>query len=151
MHCKTCFRFKFLRAVIMNCTALWVVTPCSLEIARPLATVYCLHLQDRLLNRGRNWQKLTSACLLFLHVSSLKLETLCSSETSGSFPIIRQYKAEGPVTVAERSKAWTVFARLETRIVSSNPSQDMDVCVRFSTGRGLATSWSPAQGVLPNV
>jgi hypothetical protein len=31
------------------------------------------------------------------------------------------------VTVAERSKAWTVFARLEAGIVSSNPTQDMDV------------------------
>jgi endo-1,4-beta-D-glucanase Y len=32
-----------------------------------------------------------------------------------------------PVTVAERSKAWTVFARSEAEIVDSNPAQDMDV------------------------
>jgi hypothetical protein len=32
-----------------------------------------------------------------------------------------------PVTVAERSKACTVFARLETGIVVSNPTQGMDV------------------------
>jgi hypothetical protein len=51
-----------------------------------------------------------------------------------------------PVTVAERSKACTVFARSEAGIVSSNPTQGMDVwCVYvfilcLCTGRGLATS-----------
>jgi hypothetical protein len=32
-----------------------------------------------------------------------------------------------PVTVAERSEACTVFARLEAWIVGSNPTQGMDV------------------------
>jgi hypothetical protein len=32
-----------------------------------------------------------------------------------------------PVTVAERSRACTVFARSEAGIVGSNPTQDMDV------------------------
>jgi hypothetical protein len=60
-----------------------------------------------------------------------------------------------PITVAERSKACTVFARSDARIVGSNPTQGMDVwclcvcvCVRararvvlcLCTGRGLATS-----------
>jgi hypothetical protein len=31
-----------------------------------------------------------------------------------------------PVTVAERSKACTVFARSETRIVGSKPTQGME-------------------------
>jgi hypothetical protein len=65
-----------------------------------------------------------------------------------------------PVTVAERSKAWTVFARSEAGIVGSNPTQDMDVwcvCAFFCVyvvlclGRGLATGWSLVQGVLPSV
>jgi hypothetical protein len=30
-----------------------------------------------------------------------------------------------------RAKAWTVFARLNTEIVDSNPTQDMDVCLRL--------------------
>jgi hypothetical protein len=35
-----------------------------------------------------------------------------------------------PVTVAERSKAWTVFACSKTGIVGSNPAQGVDVwCV----------------------
>jgi hypothetical protein len=54
-----------------------------------------------------------------------------------------------PVTVAQRSKACTVFARSEAGIVGSNPTQDMDVwyvyvllcvCVALCVGRGLATS-----------
>jgi hypothetical protein len=32
-----------------------------------------------------------------------------------------------PVTVAERSKAWTVSARSDAVIVGSKPTQDMDV------------------------
>jgi hypothetical protein len=34
-----------------------------------------------------------------------------------------------PITVAARSKAWTVFARSNTEIVGSNPTQGMDVCI----------------------
>jgi hypothetical protein len=39
-----------------------------------------------------------------------------------------------PVTVAERSKAYTVFARSEAGIMGSNHIQGVDfgVCVRFS-------------------
>jgi hypothetical protein len=36
-----------------------------------------------------------------------------------------------PIKVAARSKAWTVFARSNTGIVCSNPTRDMDVCVRL--------------------
>jgi hypothetical protein len=54
-----------------------------------------------------------------------------------------------PMTVAARSKAWTVFARSNTGIVSSNPIQGMDVYVFVLFC--LATGWSPLQGVLPTV
>jgi hypothetical protein len=54
-----------------------------------------------------------------------------------------------PVTVAERSKAYTVFARSEVGIVGSNPTRIwvfsvcmrlFYVCVVLCLGRGLATS-----------
>jgi hypothetical protein len=61
----------------------------------------------------------------------------------------------GPVTVAALSKAWIVFARSDTGIVGSNPTQGMAVCVRLfcvcvvlCLGSGLATGWSLVQGVL---
>jgi hypothetical protein len=60
-----------------------------------------------------------------------------------------------PITVAARSKAWTIFARSNTGIVGSNPTQGMDVCLVYSVfmlscvGSGLAMGWSPVQGVLP--
>jgi hypothetical protein len=62
-----------------------------------------------------------------------------------------------PVTVADRC---TVFARSEVGVVDSNPIQDMDVwcvcvffcvCVVLCLCKGLATSWSPDQGVLPSI
>jgi hypothetical protein len=34
-----------------------------------------------------------------------------------------------PITMAERSKTLTVFARSNAGIVGSNPTQGMDVCV----------------------
>jgi hypothetical protein len=62
------------------------------------------------------------------------------------------------ITLAARSKAWTVFARSNTGVIGSNPTRGMDVCVRvfcvyavLCIGSGLATGWSPAQGVLPTV
>jgi hypothetical protein len=64
----------------------------------------------------------------------------------------------GPITVAEWSNAWTIFALSNTGIVRSNPTQGMDVCVRLfyvcvvlCVGSDLATGWSPVQGVLPIV
>jgi hypothetical protein len=62
-----------------------------------------------------------------------------------------------PVTVAAQSKAWNVFARLNTGIVGSNPARGMDVFCVYSVfvlscvGSGLATVWSLVQGVLPIV
>jgi hypothetical protein len=62
-----------------------------------------------------------------------------------------------PITVAARSKAWTVLARSNAGVMGSNPTQGMGVYVRLFcvyvlyVGSGLATGWSPAQGVLPTV
>jgi hypothetical protein len=65
----------------------------------------------------------------------------------------------GPsTTVAARCEVWNVFARSNNAIVGSNPTQGIDVCVRLfcvcvvlCVSRGLATGWSPVQGVLPTV
>jgi hypothetical protein len=57
-----------------------------------------------------------------------------------------------PGTVAERSKAWIVFARSDGMIVGLNPTRAWmsGVCVSFvlCLGSGLATSWSLVQGAL---
>jgi hypothetical protein len=63
-----------------------------------------------------------------------------------------------PIRVASRSKAWTDVTHLNTRIVGSNRTQGMDVCVRLfcacvvlCVGSGLATGWSSVQEVLHTV
>jgi hypothetical protein len=64
-----------------------------------------------------------------------------------------------PITVAARSKAWIVFARLNAEIVGSNPSKRYRclcvrlfcVCVDLCAGSGFTTGWSLVQGVLPTV
>jgi hypothetical protein len=61
-------------------------------------------------------------------------------------------------TVAVRFKAWTVFVRSNAGIVGSNPNQGTDVCAHLfcvcadlCAGSGLATGWSPVEGVLLTV
>jgi hypothetical protein len=51
-----------------------------------------------------------------------------------------------PIKLAARSKAWTLFARSDIRVVGSNPIWGMDVGVRL-----FCLRWSPVQGVLPTV
>jgi hypothetical protein len=57
------------------------------------------------------------------------------------------------MTLAERSKAWSVFAISIAGVVVSIPIKGMDicVCVVLCVDSGLATGWSPGQGVLPTV
>jgi hypothetical protein len=62
------------------------------------------------------------------------------------------------ITVAARSKAWTVSARSNTEIVGSNSTRGMNVymrlfcvCVVLRVGSVPATGWTPVQGVLPIV
>jgi hypothetical protein len=64
------------------------------------------------------------------------------------------------VTVAARSKAWTVFSRSVAGIVGLNPTQGMDVWCLYAfilylccpvLGSGLATSSSLVQGVVLSV
>jgi hypothetical protein len=59
-----------------------------------------------------------------------------------------------PITVSSRSKAWNVFARSNAGIVGSNPTRDMDVCLRLfcvCVCSDLAKGWFSVQGVLPTV
>jgi hypothetical protein len=45
------------------------------------------------------------------------------------------------ITVAARSKAWTVFARLNTGVVGSNPTEGMNICV-YSVFMLAASRWA---------
>jgi hypothetical protein len=57
----------------------------------------------------------------------IKLGYLPGGQSVKSSQVILFYM---PVTVAARSKAWTVFVRSDAGIVDSNPIQGMDVwCV----------------------
>jgi hypothetical protein len=62
-------------------------------------------------------------------------------------------KSPPPITVAARSKAWTVFARSNARIMASYPTQGMDdsMFVLSCVSIGLASGWCPVRGVLPTV
>jgi hypothetical protein len=62
------------------------------------------------------------------------------------------WMALGPITVAARSKEWTVFARLNAGILGTSPTQSIYVCVcLFCVYVVLWVGWSPVKGVLPTV
>jgi hypothetical protein len=89
-------------------------------------------------------------------MTSHNSQHLCLSSPRCKFRINIRWKLLLLPTVATRSKAWTVFVRLNNGIVGSNSTQGMDVCVCLlyvyvvlCVGSDLATGWSPVQGVLP--
>jgi hypothetical protein len=62
------------------------------------------------------------------------------------------------ITVTAHYGAWTVFARLNTGVVGSNPTRGTNVCVCLfrvyavmCVGSGLVTGWSPVQGIPPSM
>jgi hypothetical protein len=96
-------------------------------------------------------------------VCQVRSQSLYRLSYPGFIPrfLVLLYLSSGmPVTVAERSKACTVFARLEAGIWVRVPHKAwmfgmcvclFCVCVVPCRGRGLATSWSLVQGVLPSI
>jgi hypothetical protein len=59
------------------------------------------------------------------------LEEIRTEAVVTYFKLLSRYMSGEPITVAELSKARTVFARSNAGIVGSNPTQFMDVCVRL--------------------
>jgi hypothetical protein len=67
---------------------------------------------------------------------------------------MQQWRVLSSGILSSLSPLKTVFARSNTGIVGSKPTQGMDICLRLFrvyVGSGLATSWSPVQGVVPTV
>jgi hypothetical protein len=94
----------------------WDVTPCSLlSCNRCLGRTYRLHLQGRRNNFSKNqqvsrWQILLATCLLAEIISStLKMEAICSSETSAAtqqttrrhipeYDTLHNHRCENPIS-----------------------------------------------------
>jgi hypothetical protein len=73
----TVVRFKVLTAVVMKSKTFWDITPCSpLSVNRRFGGTYRLHLQQMLATSFH------SGFFLKLYFSTLKMEAICSSETS---------------------------------------------------------------------
>jgi hypothetical protein len=95
-----------------------------------------------------------SLCWSDSYVAKRKHKIYCKElgkSSRGLFKCTIGYSSS-PITVASRSKTWTVFARSNTGFVGSNPTQGMDVCVRLvcvcvvlCVDSGLATGWSPSK------
>jgi hypothetical protein len=79
--------FEVLTAVVMKITIFWDtrITPCSpLSVNRRFGRAYLLHLQGRKnkFSKKPTWKHVASWFLAVLIFSTLKIEAICSSETS---------------------------------------------------------------------
>jgi hypothetical protein len=134
--------------------------PCKLLISDNI--IWVLKKEDRKMRTGLIWLSIwicgaVVKSVMTFSISSNPWNSLSSCANVG-FSIKTQLRWSQPITVAARSKAWTVFARSNTGIVGSNRTRGMDICVRLfcvhvvlCVGSGLATGWSPIQGVLPTL
>jgi hypothetical protein len=76
-----CVGFEVLTAVVMKSTLFWDITPYSLlKVNRRFGETYRLHLQVWRIIRARNQRE--SGWFLTRLISTLKIEEICSSETS---------------------------------------------------------------------
>jgi hypothetical protein len=82
--------FEVLTAVVMMCTIFWDITPCSqFKVSRSFGRTYRLHVQGRRISRATNVKagdkqsRLLATCSAYS--STLKMEAICSSETSADF------------------------------------------------------------------
>jgi hypothetical protein len=116
------------------------------------------HSGTRLLEYRLSYVQFRSIfCVTFLSISSWKKKTFSFPfHMLGTVWLCQITEIIPPITLAPRSKIWTLFARSNAGIVGSNPTQGMDVCVRLFSicvvlcvGSDLATGWSSVQGVLP--
>jgi hypothetical protein len=157
--------FLFYDCVSTHCIDICLETVTNTRITLSQASEYSCRDWNR---KPRGWKKSVSAWATQLGVLLLGIPVIANSFAIGwlinswviwqRFSIYWALYIRMPVTVAARSKAWIVFVHSNTGIVGSNPSQVMDVCVRLfyvcavlCAGSGLATGWSPIQGVLPTV
>jgi hypothetical protein len=111
-----------------------------------------------ILSGSKNWGALGCCPLCPLDTEVLKNISRTLAIKWVSWALLPGIEIYLPITVASRSKVWTVFACSNTGVVRSNPTQSMNVCVRLFcisvvlyTGRDLAKGCSPIQGVLPTV
>jgi hypothetical protein len=72
---------EVLIAVVMKSSIVWDITPCSpLNVNRPLGGTYWLRLQVWIISHARNQREIRRQA-----DSTLKMEAICSSETSVDF------------------------------------------------------------------
>jgi hypothetical protein len=70
---------------------------------------------------------------LNIHYKKSLSETATKDNRKNTPKCINKHKVISlvPITVAARSKAWTVFVRSNAGIVGLNPAQGMDVCIMY--------------------
>jgi hypothetical protein len=65
--------------------------------------------------------------MLFYHIQAYNLNIIRFLQE-----YITQQLEHSPASIAERSKACTVFSRSNIEITASNPARGVDVCLRVS-------------------
>jgi hypothetical protein len=136
-----------------NIIIFWDITLCSpLSVNRRFGWTYRLHLQGRKIISASRWQLLACWFLAELISSTLKMEAICSSETSvNTQRITRRYIPEDDTlhNVLNVSSARTLGSWVRIPLEAWISLCVCCVFVLSCVGSGLATGSSPVQGVVP--
>jgi hypothetical protein len=136
----------------------WILDWASAEgiICLPNFALYERRLRVRELSQRIELRSISGHGMSALPSLDSFLSACICRRCSDNFNISRLQVLEWPITVAARSKAWTVFARLNPVIMGSKPTQDMDICVCvytvfvfFVLAEALQRADPPVQSVLP--
>jgi hypothetical protein len=97
-------------------------------------------------------RRLKAIYLKTLFTDDAELNIRLHSQFYFTSVVFRSFSNYVQITVAMQSTAWIVFVRSNTGIVASNPTWNMDACVRLfcvwvvlCVGSGLAMGWSPSK------
>jgi hypothetical protein len=77
------------------------------------------------------WSWAPDGCFIPRQTGRLTVGRNVRLRLSNVYNTVSFYSFIRPITMASQSKARTVFARSNAGIMGSNPTQDMDVCVRL--------------------
>jgi hypothetical protein len=90
----------------MKSVVSWIVKLCSSDMAKHVGGTYCFHIQGQRMSEARRQQGWLADCVLLVsclaYTSTLKVETVCSSEMSGFFQITWHRNTEdccNPLTI----------------------------------------------------
>jgi hypothetical protein len=119
--------YLLIRVFYLKSTIFWAIMPCSpLKVNRRFGRTFCLHLQGRRISRKTNQRE--SRWQAEFYPPTLKMEAICSSETSVDFQrITRRYIPEDSTFHNHRCENLKSYISFYLTTCRSTPLYEFDL------------------------